>query len=55
MKKIYLQPTTKVVMFKSRNYLMAGSPDPKFDPNSGTGTMGARRGDIDFDDFDEEY
>ena len=54
MKKIYLQPTTKVVVLKRRQHLLAGS-DP--DVHIGSGKVNA--GDVqasewdDLDDFDE--
>ena len=55
-KKTYIQPEINVIKLKM-NALMTGS-NPGYDPNSGfseENNVGARRGDFDFDDFDDEY
>ena len=55
MKKIYQNPTTKVITLQvSRMICLSGQIDPSKTIDN-PGGFGARRGDIDFDDFDEEY
>ena len=43
MKKTYKNPTLTVVNIQTAQ-ILNGSPDPKFNPNSSTNTMEARRG-----------
>ena len=55
MKKIYLKPTTKVVVLNNRQHLLAGS-DPRIGSNSYSGgeiLAPGRNNYDDFDDFDE--
>ena len=55
MKKIYLKPTTKVVVLNHRQHLLAGST-PGISNNSYTGgaiLAPGRNNYDDFDDFDE--
>ena len=55
MKKIYQNSTTKVITLQvSRMICLSGNVDPSKTITDSNG-FGARRGDIDFDDFDEEY
>lgn len=51
MKKTYKNPTLKVVKIQAAR-IMAGSPNPVFDPNSKTATMEGRR--ARFSDWDED-
>ena len=51
MKKIYMIPTIQVVKIQPAR-IMAGSPDPLFDPSQSTSTMNSRR--ARFSDWDEE-
>ena len=56
MKKIYLKPTTKVVVLNHRQHLLAGST-PGISNNSYTGgaiLAPGRNNYDDFDDFDEQ-
>ncbi len=57
MKKIYLEPTTQVVILKTSHMLAYSDPvtGTNVDPTKNTPTMDARRSDFDFEDFDEEY
>ena len=55
MKKTYMIPTIKVVKVQTA-CILAGSPNPGFDPNSTTETMGGRRSRFstwEEEDFDE--
>ena len=54
MKKIYLKPTTKVVVLNNRQHLLAGSPGISTSNYSGGEILAPGRNNYDdFDDFDE--
>ena len=55
MKKTYQNPEIKVVTLKPYGHILTQSMEGKGDYDSNTTFIGARRGEIDFDDFDEEY
>ena len=52
MKKTYIIPTLNVVKVQAVR-ILAGSPNPGFDPNSTTNTMETRR--ARFSEWDEDY
>lgn len=52
MKKIYMIPTTKVVKIQTAKMIAQSIP---MNAQDAQGPGMSRRGDIDFDDFDEEY
>ena len=54
MKKIYQNPTTKVITLKPMLIIAASLPTGDSEYSSGDPVL-SRRGEIDFDDFDEEY
>lgn len=53
MKKNYIKPEVRVVIIAARHHMLVTSGE---NPMYGTtSTYDARRGDFDFDDFDEGY
>ena len=54
MKKIYMNPTMKVVEIKHRQQLLAGS-DPKISSSSYSGGDILAPGRNNYDDFDEDF